>query len=290
MAVRKARKRNPRKKTARHSAVVPVLGCSDLALPAELQDEFAPFINRDRASAVAAGWPYASTQGSTPIMTLSGQPIGDEKGLLEAVILGGIRMNQYYEGDFTPGKPTPPVCYAIADPAWESGEIETKLAPPTDLPSKQSDTCAACRWNAFGSGRGNAKACKNTVRLALLPADAEDFSKVDGLMLSVPPTGLRAWSAYVAPLTAIKRPVMSMVTQIEKVPNTKGAGFALRFTTLRAIHDTTVLRALLARAGGDGGAALVQPPPTAGVDGADGATPGRRGPRRRKVIKAGRGR
>jgi len=251
-----------------------------------MQDEFAEFLNRDRASATAAGWPYLSTQGATAQMTLSGVPVGCDRGpQIEAVVLGGARVNQYYEGEFTPGKPTPPLCYAIADPSWEPGEVEGKLAPPADLETKQSDKCADCRWNAFGSGRGNAKKCKNTVRLAMLPAASDDFSKAEGLMLSVPPTAMRSWSAYVAPLLSVHRPVMSVVTEIEKVPSEVGAGFSLEFRTLKMIQDTATLRAIIARAKGDGGAALVQPPPSVGSEGRGGAP---KQQRRRKVIKKAR--
>jgi len=155
-----------------------------------------------------------------------------------------------------------------------------KIAPPADLKSKKDDTCAECRFNAFGSGRGNAKACKNTVRLAMLPAATDDFSKADGMMLSVPPSGMRSWAAYVAPLLAIHRPVMTVITEIEKIPSTTGAGFSLGFNTLSLIQDKTALRAILTRTKGDGGAALIQPPPAVGAEGG-GAKP----QRRRKVVK-----
>lgn len=258
---------------------------SALALPKEMEDEFTEYVNRDKASTVAAGWPFLSTQGSTPVMTLAGVPVGCDRGdMIEAVILSGARVNNYYgPDDFVPGKTAPPVCYAIADPAWKAGEIENKLAPPADLKTKCSDSCAECRFNAFGSGRGNAKACKNTVRLAMFHAGESDFSKADGLMLSVPPTAMRSWAAYVAPLAAIKRPVFSVVTEIEKIPNTKGAGFSLALTMLSPIQDKTTLRALAARLKGDGGAALVQPPPAVG-DSSGTAKP----QRRRKVKKKAR--
>jgi hypothetical protein len=279
MAARKARKRTTKKTTK----AVAVVGRSDLALPSSMQDEFAKHISRDKASAVAVGWPFISMQGSTPVMSIAGQPIGcDREGrenTIEAIILGGARVNSYYKGEFTPGKPVPPSCYAIADPLWEAGEIETKLAPPVDLRGKESKACADCRFNAFGSGRGNAKACKNTVRLAMLYAGSSDFAKADGFMLSVPPTGLRGWASYVAPLSAVNRPVMTVITEIEKIPNETGAGFALGFTTLDPIQDETLLRAILARAEGDGGAALIQPPPAIGDSG------GGKTQRRRKVTK-----
>lgn len=285
MPARKAKKRTTRK-TRKTKALTPVLGRSELSLPADMEDEFSKYVNRDKASATSAGWPYASTQGSTPVMTCAGAKLGNARGgpELEAIVLGGNRVNSFYQGEFTPGKPTPPSCYAIADPDWESGEVEAKLRPPADLASKEHDDCAGCPQNAFGSGRGNSKACKNTVRLALLPADAKDYSKADGLMLSVPPTSLRAWSSYVGQWTAINRPVMTVVTEIAKIPNEKGAGFALRFEKVRPISDRDDLHALLSRAAGDGAAALVQPPPTAAADEKGSST----GPRRRKVVKKGR--
>jgi hypothetical protein len=275
MAARKARKRSKTK-------AVTVAGQNALALPAGMEDEFAKHINRDKASATAAGWPYISTQGSTPQMTLSGAPIGCESGpAIRAVVLGAVRMNQKYEGDFVPGKPTSPTCYAIADVNWEAGEVEGKLAPPADLKSKADASCASCRFNAFGSGKGNAKECKNVVRLALLPAPSEDYAKADGIMLSVPPGGMKKWGSYVAPLAAIGRPVMTVITEIEKMPSEKGAGFTFDFSTVKPINDKPTLLTILARAGGDGIAALLQPPPAASE-----ASGGKR-QRRRKVIKKG---
>ena len=271
-----------RKKARRKTKAIATTGTSAIALPSDLQDEFAEFINRDKASAVAVGWPYLSTQGGGSVMSLSGQPVGSESGpAIEAIILGGARVNQYYTGDFIPGKPSAPSCYAIADPTWSASEVETKLAPPKDLKTKESETCDECRYNAFGSGKGNAKACKNTVRLALLPASTDDFSKADGMMLSCPPTTMKAWGGYVAPLVAIGRPVMTVVSSIEKVPAVQGSGFNFVFTTLRTIQNKEALRAILARAKGDGGAALVQPPPTGSAGG------GAKTTRRRKVVKKG---
>jgi len=273
-----------RKKARRKTSKAVATTNTALAIPAGMEDEFAEFVNRDRASATAAGWPYLSTQGATAQMTCAGQPVGCDRGpMIEAVVLGGLRVNQHYEGEFTPGKPTPPSCYAIADPSWEPEGVESKLAPPADLKTKESDKCSDCRFNAFGSGRGNAKACKNTVRLAMLPAASDDFAKAEGFMLSAPPTAMKSWTAYVAPLLAIKRPVLSVVTEIEKIPSEKGAGFTLAFSTLTTIQDKETLRAIMGRARGDGGAALVQPPPAIG----EGATKST-GQRRRKVKKKAR--
>ncbi|GAG06954.1 unnamed protein product, partial [marine sediment metagenome] len=253
------------KKTARKrkkASAVATVGRSTMALPAELEDEFAKYVNRDRASAGAAGWPFIKTEGSTPFMMLGEQKIGDANGALDAIVLGAVRINTHYEGDFQPGVVTPPTCFALADLAWDAAEIDAKLAPPAELPTKASDACQGCRFNAFGSGRGNSKACKNSVRLALIPADSKDFTKADGLLLNVPPASMKLWSSYVQPWASIGRPIFSVLTQIEKMPAQRGSGFTLHFTPMGPIDDVESLRELAARVSSDAEAALTQPPMT----------------------------
>lgn len=263
---------------------------SALALPDDLADEFAPYLNRDKASAAAAGgWPWISTQGSSPVMRIGERELGGADGLT-AIVLGGLRANLYYDQAFQPGVFTPPKCWAVADPSWTAAEVEEKLAPPADLATKESEKCQGCPMNAFGShpsGRRR-KACSNTVRLALLPADAADYSKVDGCMLSVPPTSLKLWGEYADHvINGLGRHVATVVTRIRKVVSERGQGFTLAFEPASPsmegflIQDRDTLGAILGRVKGDGTAALVQPPPQAGAD--SGPAQGAPRQRRRKV-------
>ena len=255
------------KTTAKKTTALARVNQGALALPGGLSDEFAPFVNRDRATAKDAGWAYISTRGSTSRMTLSEQPIGEDDGGVPLVVLGSTYVNSYFEGKYDPNSPRGVVCYAIADPsAADPVQAVAEMGPPKDLKTRKAEKCAPCPMNAFGSGEGRGKACKNTVRLATLPAGA-DYGKADGAMLSVPPTSLKAWSGYVRPvLDGLKRPVATVITKVFKVPNEQTAGFKLHFELVEPIQDEGDLRAILTRMKGDGRAALEQPPSLDGGD------------------------
>lgn len=279
-----ARKRS---KKAAGGALATRMQGGAVALPASVADEFGDFVSREKASTTqTGGLPWISTQGSTAIMraNLGGDmaPVGDESGALDCIILGGNRSNLYYEGAFEPGAFRPPKCYAVADVAWQRGEVEDKLAPPADLAGKEAPRCKECRWNAFGTAdRGRGKACKNTVRLMLLPSNASDYEKADGYMLSLPPTSLGSWSKYVSRVVdGLRRPVATVVTRIRKVPNEKGAGFTLAFEPLSMVQDEEALRAIAGRVRGDAPPALMQPPPSEAPD-----APGGKAPQRRRKVE-----
>lgn len=257
-----------------------------LTLVGDLADEFSEFLNRDKASISSGGWPWISTRGSSPEMKLG----SIESDNLEVIIVGANRCNMYYDKPFEPGVFAAPKCFAIADPKWGPGEVEEHLAPPEDLASRESDNCSRCRMNAFGSAsRGRGKACSNTVRLALLPANAQMLEKVEGAMLSVPPTSLKSYFNFArAVLNGLSRPLGTVVTKIQKVPNRQGAGFTFHFEMLRAIQDEEVLRKILIRMRGDAYQALQQPPPVPNREdggGGGGATIGSDGKARRKVVR-----
>jgi hypothetical protein len=89
-------------------------------------------------------------------------------GPIEMIVVDFVSMNRFYEGAYDSKNITPPACFAI-------GLNPSTLAPSDNSPDKQSDTCAPCPMNQFGSaanGRGG-KACANTRRLAVLAPDAK---------------------------------------------------------------------------------------------------------------------
>lgn len=110
---------------------------------------------------------------------------------ITAVIIDWVTVNKYYPGKFDPKNIQPPVCVAI-------GQKEKELVPFADSPKKQSDDCASCPQNQFGSdGRG--KACKNQRLLALLPPN--DQAEGPLMLLNVSPTAIRHFDAYVNKIT-----------------------------------------------------------------------------------------
>lgn len=99
---------------------------------------------------------------------------GIEEGVIEENYLDVILLSAapavsrvYYSGSYKPGENTPPTCYSADG-----------IAPPLDVPQRQSDKCATCPQNVKGSkidGGQKYKACGYFRRLVLMLAgDVED--------------------------------------------------------------------------------------------------------------------
>lgn len=193
MATRK-RKSTPKRG---ESAVVPV-DLDDFALT-DYEEELAPYVERDaQAVGGGGGWSFLSTRGGA--FALGEIDLGTE---LDVVVVGAMRENAYYPDAYDAANPSGPSCFALN----LTGDSE-EMGPPADLPTKENDRCATCKKNAFGSSdTGRGKACRNSVRLALLPADLKNlspdyFAKIDGALLRLPPTSLTKFDAYVKILTS----------------------------------------------------------------------------------------
>jgi hypothetical protein len=139
-----------------------------------------------------------SKQFRFPDGTTSGGPF-------EAIIVDFVSTNLFYEGAFNKDDIAPPDCFAI-------GEQPSLLVPSESSPKKQAQSCSSCPQNQFGSA-GRGKACKNSRLVAVLPPDfAEDTPM---WLLSVSPTALKAFDAYVASVAAtFSAPPIKVVTTI----------------------------------------------------------------------------
>ena len=88
------------------------------------------------------------------------------------VILGDIFENVYYGGDFDSDSPAAPECFSF------SADSEDGMVPHPSVVADgrhKSDDCKSCPMNAWGSAdKGKGKACKNTRRLAMIPAGSFD--------------------------------------------------------------------------------------------------------------------
>lgn len=249
MAARKkktARKKSPRSKV---TSLVPVAKRGALQT-GSLGAEYDEYIDRDKQSKtqVGTGWPFISTQGGR--LTLD----GNVETEFEAVILGATHVNTYFEGKFDPSNIVPPTCWAIA-------ADEAYLAPPDDWAGKQHPKCEGCLQNAFGSDdRGTGKACKNTVRLAMLPFDeGVDLSRGKGVRLSVSPTSSRNWTEYVDYVTeTLGRPVFSVITQVTISPHPKNQ-HELTFEAVGSYGDAKLLNIVKKRVDNDAEEQLHQP-------------------------------
>lgn len=137
-------------------------------------------------------------------------------GPLVCVVLDWVTANTYFEGIYNPKNVQPPACFAI-------GRTVADIKPSDNSPKKQGNpdkndedygTCRGCPQNEWGSDPqgGKGKACKNTRRLLVVPANAS--AKTPCWVLSVSPTGLKFFDKYVNTLADQGVHPIEVVTEI----------------------------------------------------------------------------
>jgi hypothetical protein len=155
------------------------------------------------------------------------------EGPLSCVILDWVTANIYFKGIYNPNDIKPPACWAISDKPAD-------LAPSENVPDAQNKTCKGCPQNEWGSGTGKGKACKNTRRLLVVPADADEKSQP--WVLDVSPTGLKHFDKYVNALADMGMHPIQLVTDISF--DESEAYPSLRFKALDPFEDLEVAWAL----------------------------------------------
>lgn len=128
---------------------------------------------------------------------------------LTGVIVHHHPVNVYWEHDFD-GAGGLPDC---SSPDGHHG-IHAKTGEVLD--------CASCPYNQFGSGKGNSKACKNTHRVYLL-RENEPLP----ILLTLPPTSLRAFKDYLAKRLIMKGKRSTDVLTTIKLKREKNADGAV---------------------------------------------------------------
>ena len=123
----------------------------------------------------------------------------------EAILLDWRWVNTLYSSAYHPEQRVPPDCWAIA-PSPE------RLVAAVDCAQPQHASCRDCPKNQFGSA-GRGKACKNGIRLALIPP--EPTPETVPWTLTISPTGIKPFLAYTHPLLQVwgKLPIQ-MITRI----------------------------------------------------------------------------
>lgn len=180
------------------------------------------------------------------ILTFDGAPVTGNK--MVVVILDSLLENVYYEGEYDVDNPTSPKCFAYA-------RTEDGMKPHQQVferGDQQSDLCSSCKHNVFGSAdKGKGKACKNTRRLALIPAGTYDKDKMtlytkpeqftsSIAFLKLPVTSVKDYSLYVKQLaTGLNRPPFGIITNVAVVPDPKNQ-FKVVFTAVEKVSDTLI--------------------------------------------------
>jgi hypothetical protein len=176
----------------------------------------------------SAGGQFFSTRGGT--LSWGDAPLPNNQ--MAVIILDGVLENVYYEGRYDPDTPQGPTCFAF-------GRDEKDMAPHiivSDAGQAQSlDGCANCEHNEFGTAdTGRGKACRNTRRLAMIPAgtlnnrgdfelfDEDHFEDATIGYMKLPVTSVKGYASFVKQVAAtLRRPPHGIIAKVRVVPDPK---------------------------------------------------------------------
>lgn len=178
------------------------------------------------------------------VLSFAGSPIPGNK--INVVILDHVLENKLYDGEYDADSPRPPICYAFA-------RTDKELKPHEKSAKPQCETCKGCPMNEFGtSDRGKGKACKNSRRLCLLPADAlkspDAVRDTQAGYINIPVTSVKGYAAYVKQITEVlRKPPCLVVTELSLHPDPKSQ-FKMVFTLKEELRlDAKLGTALMSR-------------------------------------------
>lgn len=135
----------------------------------------------------------------------------------------------YYESGFVDGSSSPPDCWSV-----------NGVVPDPAASKKQSNTCAGCPKNAWGSkitenGKA-AKACADNKRLAIVPAsDIRNEAFGGPMMLRTPAASLQDMATFGKEMEAKGFPYYTFVTRIMFDPNEAFPKFV--FSPVRPLNE-----------------------------------------------------
>lgn len=181
-------------------------------LPAHLRVK-AKVENVFAAAVSAGGFPVVSIKGKVfhvqrgDERTLVTKPGDDEEaaGSLEVVILATNpnKSKVFYDHGYEEGSNAKPTCYS-----------NDGVGPASDSEEPQSNKCATCPHNQWGSritdAGGKGKACADSMRLAIAPAGQLN----DPMLIRVPAASLKTLGAYGSQLAKRGVEPMHVVTKI----------------------------------------------------------------------------
>lgn len=179
----------------------------DQNLPPELASQFAEDAKANLEGVQARVPRVKMPTGRGKIFAVENFGEGDfETNEIVGIIIYQTPANAWWEAKFGSGGAS-----VIPDCASHDG-----IKPSPEYPKLQSKDCASCPRNKFGSAvddSGNkmpGKACRNVKRLVILRADDPTIP----VMLTVPPSSIKAFDDYMIRLRKEQRPYWSVATSL----------------------------------------------------------------------------
>ena len=163
---------------------------------------------------------------------------------MDVIVVDFLLENGIFRDKYNANKPASPMCYAI-------GRDEESLKPHQDCEEPQHTDCETCPNNEWGSdpegGRG--KACKNTRRIAMIPADClkngvEGIRKAGTVMCKLPVMSVKNFSTFINQCTkAMELPPFGVVVRMNTKPHPTSL-FQVNWTILNSIENQEYMEAL----------------------------------------------
>lgn len=124
---------------------------------------------------------------------------------LIGVVVDVRYINALYLKPFKRGEIETPTCWTVSPDA-------NNMAPDEKSTKPRCETCEACEFNQFGS-KGSGKACKNSIRIAIVPIDADE--KTVPYIMDLAPTST---TPFVKLLRGLKIPMQTVVMKFTLDP------------------------------------------------------------------------
>lgn len=159
---------------------------------------------------------------------------------LPLVILSYDAERAYYSKPYQPDVMATPDCYSYDG-----------VTPHEKAKVSQSDKCATCRFNEFGSAQnGKGKACKEGAKFAAIHADALESPEkiaaaqiIAGRLSVLNSKGFRTYTGF---FEESDQPIWASVTKLIVTPDSKSQ-YAVRFENIVADLDDADLDAIAVR-------------------------------------------
>lgn len=174
-----------------------------------------------KLNAMSTGTNLISFKGGQ--LTIDGSPVPN--GEAEVIVLAQQYERAFYAGLFDGSKPQVPTCYSF------DGETPHGQA---DYP--QNEVCLECEHNMWGSAKqGRGKACRESARVALLPAGAPlDVAPL--YQASFPITSIKNVQGFFARCNASGKLAGQFKTRLKVEPDVKTI-FKASLTPLSTIEN-----------------------------------------------------
>lgn len=191
-----------------------------------------------KQAAIAAGMEESTASGQffglkAGVLTWNDTPVQNNE--MAVIILDSVLENVYYEGAYDPDVPQSPTCFAF-------GRDDKTMAPHANVVAAGNQQCGAsglcngCEMNEFGSAeKGKGKACRNTRRLAMIPAgnfnkngdftmfkESDHFATTPIGFMKLPVTSVKGYAAFVKQVAGVlRRPPHGIITKVKVIPDPK---------------------------------------------------------------------